>query len=135
MLRFRHALVVALATSLLAGCGSEPKKLRVSGTVKYKGAPLPNGAITFIPDGGAGSMGGATIKDGAFEMPAATGLLAGKYKVAVSQPDPKGAAPDGDAPGASRDAKELIPAKYNAQTELGAEVKPEGPNEFPFDLK
>jgi len=41
----------------------------------------------------------------------------------------------GDAPGASQDAAELIPAKYNAQTELTAEIKAEGPNEFPFDLK
>ena len=69
----------------------------MSGTVKYKGTPLANGSITFTPDGGSGSLGGATIKDGAFEMPAASGLLAGKYKVSISQPDPKGAAKEGDA--------------------------------------
>ena len=129
------AVCAAAVTGFLPGCSSEPKRLKVSGTVKYKGTPLASGSITFTPDGAGGSMGGATIKDGTFEMPAVSGLLAGKYKVSVSQPDPKGAAKEGDAPGASRDAKELIPEQYNTKTELTAEVKSIGPNEFTFELK
>lgn len=127
--------VVVATVGLLSGCGSEQKKYKVSGTVKYKGTPLASGSITFTPDGTGGALGGATIKGGAFEMPAASGLQAGKYKVSISQPDPKGAAKEGDAPGASKDAKELIPEQYNVKTELTAEVKSSGPNEFPFDLK
>ena len=135
----RSVLVLAFAVTTVAatGCSSEPKKYKASGTVKYKGNPLPDGSVTFIPEGGSTSgMGATSIKDGAFAFPPEAGLLPGKYKVSVSRPDPKGAAKiEGDAPGASQDAAELIPAKYNAQTELTAEIKAEGPNEFPFDLK
>ena len=37
--------------------------------------------------------------------------------------------------GAGTPNKELIPAKYNAESTLTAEVKAGGPNDFPFDLK
>ena len=108
------------------------------GTVKYKDAAVANGTITFLAEDTGAVVAGTTIKDGAFEIPVVAGLPAGKYKVSVSLPDAKGAAPapkDGDAPGVSREVKELLPAKYNRDTELRAEVKAGGPNEFPFDLK
>lgn len=128
--------LLGLAVALVTGCGSsEPKRHAASGTVKYKGQPIPNGSVTFIPDGGDAIMGAAPIKDGKYEFPAATGLRAGKYKVAVSYPDPKGTRAEAEAPGASSDAKELIPAKYNEQTELKAEVTAGGTNVFDFDLK
>lgn len=128
-----------LLGALLAGCGpSAPKRYPVSGTVKYKGAPLPNGSIMFLEEGTGALVTGTTITDGKYAIPEAGGLLAGKYKVSVSYPDPKGAAPapkEGEAPGASREVKETLPAKYNRDTELRAEIKADGANELPFDLK
>jgi len=74
-----------------------------------------------------------------YEIPvqanAAAGLRAGKYKVSISYPDPKGTPAAGDAPGASLDAKNLMPAKYNDQTELRADVSADKPNVFDYDLK
>jgi len=137
--RLIAALVVAFSVALLTGCGdSAPKRYKVSGTVKYKGTPIPLGMITFLTEDAGASAGGAEIKDGMYEIPAVSGLAAGKYKVSVSFPDQKGAAPapkEGEAPGASREVKELLPAKYNRETELRAEVKAGEPNEFSFDLK
>lgn len=135
-IRHARALVLLAALALTVGCGkSEPKRYPVAGTVKYKDKLIPVGSVTFIPEGGDATMGGAPIKDGKYDMPAVAGLRAGKYKVAISYPDPKGTPAAGDAPGASLDAKNLLPAKYNEQTELRAEVVPDKSNEFNFDLK
>jgi hypothetical protein len=107
--------------------------------VKYKGTPVPLGSVTFTPeDPTTGSMGGAAVKDGKFEILETNGLRAGKYKVSFSYPDPKSAPPppkEGEAPGENREVKELLPAKYNRETELKAEVKADGSNDFSFDLK
>ena len=110
----------------------------MSGTIKYKGAPVTNGSIMFLDESTGALVAGTTITGGKYEIAAAGGLLAGKYKVSISYPDPKGAAPapkEGEAPGVSREVKETLPAKYNRDTELRAEVKADGANEFPFDLK
>lgn len=138
----RFALLSLLTSSLLSasiGCGaSGPKRYKVTGTASYKGSPIPNGAITFLPeDPATGAMGGAPIKDGKFEIPQQNGLIAGKYKVAITYPDPKGTPPpkEGDAPGESREVRDLLPAEYNRDTKLRAEVKSDGTNDFPFDLK
>jgi hypothetical protein len=137
--RLIAALVIAFSLALLAGCGSSaPKRYKVSGTVKYKDSPIPLGTITFLTEDAGAAAGGAEIKSGAYEIPAGSGLAAGKYKVSVSFPDPKGAAPapkEGEAPGVSREVKEFLPAKYNRETELRAEVKAGEPNEISFDLK
>jgi hypothetical protein len=139
------ALFICSAT-LLTGCSSGPKRYKVTGNVKYKGTPITAGTITFLDEKG-GVAGGAPIKDGAFEIEQKAGLLPGKYKVSISYPDPKRAprAPEpGELPGEgdpaggadmSREVKDLLPAKYNRQTELTAEVKEDGSNDFPFDLK
>jgi hypothetical protein len=107
----------------------------VTGTVKYKNQVIEVGSITFVPIDGDTQLGGAPIKNGKYEMTAQSGLLAGKYKVSISYPDPKGTPAEGDAPGASRDAKNLLPAKYNDSTELTAEVKADKNNVIDFDLK
>jgi len=64
-------------------------------------------------------------------------LPPGKYRVAISYPDPKAPQPKADeTPGVVTQAKELLPEKYNAKTELTAEIKAQGTNEVNFlDLK
>ncbi len=141
------AILFVSSAAVLTGCKSEAKRYGVSGTVKYKGTAIPNGSITFLDEKG-GVVGGAPIKDGAFEIAQKIGLAAGTYKVSISMPDPKGTPPakEDEAPGTGdkagtgdgtqmRDVKDLLPAKYNRDTELKAEVKDGQPNDFPFDLK
>jgi hypothetical protein len=64
-------LVLATAASLLIGCSeSGPPRYDVSGTVTYKGQPVPVGSIIFQPDpagNNEGPYGSATIKDGKFD--------------------------------------------------------------------
>jgi hypothetical protein len=129
-------LLALLAAALVLGCAdSGPKRHRVSGTVQYKGQPVKAGTVTFIPEGAPSAAGGAPIAEGKYDIPAGAGLIPGKYKVSVSYPDPKTVAAQGEMPGMSVQPREMLPAKYNASTELQAEVKSGASNEFSFDLK
>ncbi|OWK39734.1 hypothetical protein FRUB_05624 [Fimbriiglobus ruber] len=125
--------VFVVCVALLVGCGSsEPKRYRVTGSVKYKGEPIKLGAISFRADNGA--TGGGQITNGQYDIPGAAGLTPGKYRVAITYPDPKTPAPRGDEPpGVAILAKEILPDKYNNQTTLTAEIKPESTNVINFD--
>jgi len=132
-----------LGLVLLAGCGGGGDGLpreRVSGTVTLDGKPLASGSIEFVP-GGAGDAGtpalsaGATIEDGAYDIPRESGLTPGKYTVSITSAAGGGAAAANEAPGpAPKAAKEAIPEKYNKESTLAAEVKAGGGNTFNFDL-
>ncbi|MFO0950223.1 MAG: hypothetical protein U0835_03550 [Isosphaeraceae bacterium] len=66
----RTALAAALPTLLvLAGCGGEeyPEMARVTGTVTYKGKPVPNIMVNFMPAAGRPSWG-KTDPAGKFEL-------------------------------------------------------------------
>jgi hypothetical protein len=64
-------LGIGLALVLAAGCGG-PFTASVSGTVTYKGNPLPGGTVTFIhPDGRVGY--GTIHEDGTYSISAAPG--------------------------------------------------------------
>lgn len=127
---------VCAVLAVQAGCGGGPKRYAVSGEVKWRGRPLDQGAITFLPDDPSlGSSGGAVIKDGRYDIPARNGLLAGRYKVMITSADPSKVADPDALPGPSGPLpKDRIKPKYNAQTELTAEVKAKGPNTFDYDV-
>ena len=64
-------LGIGLVLVLAAGCGG-PFTAPVSGTVTYKGNPLPGGTVTFIhPDGRVGY--GTIHEDGTYSISAAPG--------------------------------------------------------------
>ena len=67
---FHVATIVSVAVLLaLAGCdkGDYPEMARVTGTVTYKGKPVPNMMVNFMPTEGRPSWG-KTDADGKFEM-------------------------------------------------------------------
>jgi hypothetical protein len=84
-------LVLGLAA--LAGCSSEEKLYRVSGTVTHNGKPVPKGLIFFDPDGAKGTTGGqgfANIVDGKYDTAAeGRGVRGGAYVVRVNGFDGK----------------------------------------------
>jgi len=112
----------------------------ISGTVTLDGQPLPKGTIQFRPASQEATAAVGMIDDGRFAIPRSEGLVPGKYKVQIaSREDSGGPLAGGELPGAPDVSKKkpaaLIPARYNTKTELTAEVKSGGPNDFPFDLK
>jgi hypothetical protein len=119
------------ALGLMTGCGGNPNRGNVAGTVTVDGQPA-TGAISFMPvDGKAPSTGGS-IEAGRF----AVEVPFGTSKVAIRVPKVVGQRKLYDTPNSPVQPvmDESLPAKYNDATELTIEVKP-GDNPQNFDLK
>jgi hypothetical protein len=141
MRRLGLAFVILAAFGLAVGCsgsGDDLPREPVSGTVTLDGAPLDNGSISFIPTTGQGG-GGGTITDGKFSIAREGGLVPGSYNVAIYASAKGGEQTKPKEVGGTRKetqlAKELIPAKYNANTELKAEIKKGGNTDLNFVLQ
>jgi len=109
MLKVQMCIALALLLGAFVGCdnlGLEDG----GGIVTLDGEPLPNAKVEFIPSGteGVGSEG-TTDEDGKFMMAfsmSQTGVLPGEYTVRISTGEPLTGTP------------ELVPKKYNLETEL-----------------
>ena len=124
---------------VLSGCDSTARRYGASGSVTYKDQPVKSGLISFVPKGSTAPAGGAAITDGTYEVPSNPGLPPGEYEVIISVPKaaPGKAAKEEEGPGegGEKETAETLPARYNAKTELRAEVKAGEKNEFDFHLK
>jgi hypothetical protein len=101
--------------------------------VTYKGRPVPNGTVSFIPDGGTVATG-EIGPDGSYTLTTfrkGDGAILGMHRVVISAVD---AGKEGEA-AASLPAP-IIPLKYMnlSTTDLRAEVK-DGENVYNFDLE
>jgi hypothetical protein len=135
------AAAVAGVSMAVAGCGGGDGLPRegISGKVTLDGKEIDGGNIQFLPTdpSGAGTGGGAVITGGQYRIDRDQGLVPGQYRVMIFAPDlPPGAA-SGAIPGEDSDklAKERVPARYNSNSELKADVTKGGENTFDFDLK
>ena len=130
-------VVFLLSAVTCFGCGGESlDRVPVSGTVTLDGSPLPSGSIRFHPLGDGQSAGGS-IEAGAFSIPQADGPAPGEYRVEVVSFQPTGRQiPDPDSPGQTKEEQEqVIPQRYNRQSELTASVSATDKNAFNFALE
>ena len=129
----RRFSLMALAAALVPGCGPGDPRLAVSGTVTFKGQPLDQGRIEFHPPQNNGTMSGAVIQNGRYEIPRDKGLAPATYEVRIYSYDEKGGT-SGAIPGeAGLGFKERIAKKYNAASTLKADVK-RGQTTFDFSV-
>jgi hypothetical protein len=147
-------LVAVVFVTTLVGCGGRakdaPKLYRVSGSVTYKGQPVPGAKVMFLGDGKSPPAVGVTDDSGKFALSslAGSGAVAGKHPVMIvkntdAAPDApadtsmEGAAKAAQAKNSAPKEASLIPSKYaNAATSgLEFEVKASGSNDFTIDLK
>ncbi|MEZ6128175.1 MAG: carboxypeptidase-like regulatory domain-containing protein [Planctomycetaceae bacterium] len=128
-------LVLASLCSMI-GCGAasdKPETGEVKGVVTLDGQPLPEARIVFAPVDGGQSSEAISDAQGNYELTyrgEEKGAKVGSHKVHVSTfeeayPDDSGKMIGGQP--------ELVPQKYNTNTELTVEVKP-GPNDVPLEL-
>ena len=142
---WRGVLAPCLAAAMvaLAGCGGSIDGLpreAVAGTVTLDGQPLAAGAIQFFPAtkaGGVAVSAGSPVEDGQFSIARDYGLVPGTYKVAINAAESENG--DSKTKGQKRkksaSSKDIIPAKYNTQTILTAEIEKGGSAGLKFDLQ
>ena len=129
--RIMACLPLIAALFAIAGCsGSDdgtPQSL--AGTVLLDGRRLARGSILFDPEkrplkGDDALMTGDLIVNGRFVIPRRRGLTPGLYKIMIfsgtEREDQEKARPQANA---GPPPKELIPAKFNSDTELELEFK------------
>lgn len=115
------------------GCAASdgPTKFPVSGTVTFDGQPVPSGDIIFYSTEKELGPDAGMIVDGKFTLQA----KAGKKKVQIrasrevpgkTQPHPSG--------GTMPVTEDYIPARYNTETVLKAEIVSDGLNDLDFSL-
>ena len=87
------SLALLIIAAFSSGCGPShdgPERFRVSGSVTFKGQPVPKGHIRFVPDTSKqnrGPGGGAQIVDGRYETMPRKGVVGGHYMVTISGTD------------------------------------------------
>jgi hypothetical protein len=123
--------LLAFALFVLVGCFGK-RTAQVTGTVLVDGQPLEKGSISFIPADGKGSTAGGDIKDGKYSV---AQVSPGTMKVQIRYPRVSGKKKLYDTPDSpTRDTfTEVLPKKYNDQTELQFDVQP-GKNEKDWNL-
>src|SRR5438105_12106805 len=132
----RRQLRVGLLVCILIGCGGGgPRTAIVRGTVTYKGKPVPNGTVTFVPASGHHATG-EIRPDGSYTLTSfrpGDGAVPGTYKVVVvAMQDMTGRLPEDRVPL----PPPIVPNKYTsiATTDLIFEVK-EGENTIDLPLR
>ena len=144
--------------TLFSACSDDGfgrQRYSVHGTVTYKGENLARGQITFVPEAPDGQAASGQIEDGYYSLSTLTpgdGAVPGKYKVTVVARDfdpekvrsavqkkgmPPGAAlPQPLIAKANKEAKSMIPTRYNLSTttDLTADVEARS-NAKDFELK
>jgi hypothetical protein len=118
-----------LGVLLIGGCGaSGPVEHDVSGSVTWNGEDLPAGDIIFTPADGQGVPHAGKIVAGKYRLR----TTAGRHQVAVFATREFGPA---DPEMGARPREMYLPARYNHETTLTAEVTAGGENQFDFVLR
>jgi hypothetical protein len=123
----------AAAILLAAGCDQPASEGQVQGSVTLDGKPVDNGIIRFTPLEGQVGTAGGVIENGRFTST----VPVARHRVEISATKLSGeASAEGRHSISAGDytATELIPDKYNTNSELTLDVK-SGLNEPRFDLK
>jgi hypothetical protein len=135
-------LVACLPVLCCIGCSMKPQTnyaianlVQASGTVKLDGQPLPNAVITFESTENGTLSFAQTNSSGGYQLQfdsAVAGVTPGKKLVKISttrkllglnQREEGGDDPASEAANAA--AVELVPARYNKESELTVDVVPD----------
>ena len=112
-------LLLFVASLVSAGCGDgKPQKYKLSGTVTYEGQPIPEGSIMFMASDLRGQPETAQISNGKYSVD----VTPGQKKVVVEAS--KFVGPEDKTMGV-RPRDQYLPNKYNVDSTLTREVKPQ----------
>ena len=121
---------------LAVGCESSSDRAALEGIVTLDGEPLPDGQIVFLPQADAtGPSAGSTIENGNYSVPADMGLFAGNFRVEITAERKTGRKIVGFLGEEVDQVENYLPARYNDQSELVAQVEAGRKNTFDFELE
>ena len=133
-----------LCSAALLGCGdSQRSVVPVAGRVTLDGRPLSGAGVNFQPLARAGETlaGRGSFAycddDGRFELETVDGrpgAVVTLHQVRIYGPKEKQASSDMVEGGATQ-VREVVPIRYNYETELTFPVPPDGTKSADFDLK
>jgi len=131
MLRWIGMVVCCGALLALAGCQKPPPKpVPVNGTVTLDGAPLAEGDVLLLNSAGL-APDTLPVKGGAFQGMAKPGKVRVEIRSYRPAKPPTTPIPQESTPG----PENYLPARYNTESTLTAEVTASGLNPSQFDLK
>lgn len=122
--QFINRWLFALGLAMVAGCSQGPKFGDVSGQVTLDGKPVNAGIIRFFPIDGNTGTGSSEISKGQY---LAKHVPVNKFRVDISASNVPAVPVEGVV------YPEIIPSRYNAQSELTLDVA-EGTNQKDFSL-
>lgn len=130
----QHSWIVCFSVGLvlLAGCDSgppAPKLTKVSGTVTLDGSPMAEGEVTFA-EPAKGAYDSIKVIDGKFEGP----VQPGKKRVEVRAYRPGKPNTEMYGPDAKAEPENYIPAKYNNESTMTAEIPESGASDLKYDV-
>lgn len=130
-------VVAAVATFVLVpGCSSGPRS-SVEGAVSYDGQEVDQGGIAFIPEGDESNQPRVRVTteivDGKYHLDSRRGPYPGKYRVQVYWLKKTGQKIPGERGHLKDETVQVLPPKYNDESELTAEVQ-SGANTLDFTL-
>lgn len=125
--------VLAVALLAAAGCSAgAPTSGEVIGTVTVDKKPAESGSVAFIPADGKSPTAGAEIKAGKYTATVPLGLAKVEIRVQKKTGRKQKLYDTPDSP-YQEILEEMLPTKYNNETELKFEVKA-GRNEKNWEL-
>ncbi len=127
-------IAVGVVALMLSGCSeSGPRRYPIKGTVKLNGQPVNNATVILTPVG-EGLAAAATIRDGAFELPAAVGPSAGEYKVRINPNEAEIEEVAESAHPPKANARPRIPKMYQQDGALNTKITGEPGQSLEFTL-
>lgn len=129
------AICFVITLLWLIGCSGRRSDLAaVSGVVTWDGAPLPRATLVFQPDAAGPASYGLTDEDGRYTLmynQGVEGAVIGMHTVKITTFQEKD--PDADPPIPA--APEILPPRYNRNSELRVEVVRTKMNRLDFSLR
>ncbi len=117
-----------LSCGALLGCGEAPLPLcTVEGVVRLDGEPVPEGYLIFYPLDDGLDAEATAFQNGSFSLEVHPGKK--RVEITAQRPIPGSKGMYGEP-----EVEQYIPVRYNRDSELTIEVKPEQANQFSFRM-
>jgi hypothetical protein len=129
MTGYQWLVATLLPVFIVAGC-SERGKYPVSGVVTFEGKPVNYGTISFVPVEPGAHPDAGRIENGRFHLLVAPGVK--RVEITASRPLPP---EKQEHPELGTAYEDYLPAQFNTETTLSAEILPGHNPELTFSLE